>query len=306
MPAPAAYHVHGEDTGTGPERWNERFRGKDTLELECYAPTRDHAAYAVGQPAPGYPHMRIVEAARTEDVASWVHRLTCEGIASQTQDWKELSRIIRSPEEGWDEINLTIYTRKADEARWRKGARIQRADNDPTPVAGLENMYIVDRGVIHTDADGYVEIPLTLRGILGDKSSKRRIDGNSISSVSRIPSPGLALAATRYTDFPPTSDGTATLGLSEGDEVEYDAATIRVTDAEIYVGDPPFDKIGSPWTPPDPPDVVVLTISGEITKYYWPSGWKCVAMPAEKLAGANVWLLAVTWVYQVQTMPGRA
>lgn len=305
MAAPSAVFSHGEDTGQSAERWVERARGRDSFELTCYAPTRTHAAYAVGQPAPDYPHMRIVEAQREQDIGSWLHRLQCEGIASQTQDFKELSRSDRSPEEGWDEVSLTIYTRVPDDARWRKGARLQRTNEDVTPPAGYENMYITDVGKIWSDADGYYELPLTLLGLRGTKPYKRRINGAVVTSVTR--SDGTtAILADRYENFPPTDSGTNdSLGASDGEEIEYDAASLSVSDTHVTAEAPPTELVGQPWTPPDAPDVVVLTLYGESVKKFWPFGWVCTSMPCEKLAvtGAELWVVTVNYIFRLSTIP---
>lgn len=306
MAAPQQVHVHGEDNfQCGPERWISRGRGRDAFEVPYLAPSREHAAYQPGQPAPGYAYMRIVEARQEQDGLAWVHNLTCEGIASQTQDWKELSRIDRSPEEGWDEIALTIYTRKPDDGRWRKGARLQRTDTDVTPPAGFENMFIVDRSQVWTEADGYYELNLVLKGLVGSKPYQRSINGAVVTSSSRFAGYTI-LTDDIFQNYPPTDSGSNASLDGDSILIEYDAASVTVSDTYLTSTEPPTEYIGRFWNPPDPPDVTVLTLSGEETKYFWPYGWKCVSMNSLKLPGCNVWVVTVNYIYQVPSIPVTA
>jgi hypothetical protein len=75
------------------------------------------------------------------------------------------------------------------------------------------------------------------------------------------------------------------------------------------VGDPPTDKIGMPWIPPDPPDIVIIDLSGSFVaeKRFWPSGWVCVSMPCERLAipSGEMWLVTVNYAFRPSRMPTR-
>ena len=248
--------------------------------------------------------MRIVEVEEDCEVVgqAYEQRLTCEGILDNAESatYLELDRVERSPEEGWDELALRIFTRDPDNARWAKGSRY--TDDAGATVPGFTNLFVTDRNPTRHRAKDYWMLELTLKGLKTSKEYKRRINGNVTSSTSRFAG-YLSVSADRWQNFPPTDSGTDNILAGTDLEVEYDSATVQISDTYIYADDPPFDKIGQPWTPPDPPDVTVLTISGESIKYFFPFGWKCSAMPAEKLAGANVWLVTVNYVYQVASIP---
>lgn len=281
----------------------EQARGIDSFETAWMAPTRNESTLAIGAPAPGHPYMRIVRARREQDSESaWYHALTCEGIAGNL-DFKELGRVDNEPEEGFDEIRLTVFTRTPDDSRWRRGQRLFRSPTDPTPPVGYENMYIMDRGKVWAEAEGYYQLPLVLKGLIGStKLGKRRISSSSESSESRF-SGFTVLAGDMYTGYPPVDSGLNASLSGTGLAVEYDSPSIIVTDTIVTTTEPPTDYIGRFWAPDDPPDVSYLTLSGTGTKYFFPFGWKCIGMQIEKLTGVNVWFVVVSWAYQRPTVP---
>lgn len=303
MPLPAQVISHGEDFfQCAPERWLERARSVDAFETAWMAPTREEPTLAIGAPAPGHPYMRIVQARREQDSPNaWYHALTCEGIAGNT-DFKELSRVDTQPEEGFDETRLTIYTRSPDDVRWRKGSRLTRSVTDPTPPVGFESMYIIDRAKVWSEADGYFELPLTLKGVIGTKLGKRRTSTSSESTSSKF-NGFTILTGDMFTGYPPVDSGlNATLSGTSLD-VEYDSPAVTVTDSIVTTTEPPTDFLGRFWSPTDPPDVSYLTLSGTGVKYFFPFGWKCTDLVTEKLTGVDVWLVQVSWTYQRITVP---
>ena len=88
--------------------------------------------------------------------------------------------------------------------------------------------------------------------------------------------------------------------------IEYDAATISLSDTYISISAPPTEYIGQFWNPPSPPTVTVMSLSGAATKYFYPFGWKCTSMNAEQIPGTTLWLITVNFAYQVLSMPTTA
>lgn len=80
--------------------------------------------YQVGSCLDGYPTMPIVERDPRPDGPVYQYRLQFEGLPPD-EPWRELNFEEDLPEENFDTINVTIYTREPADARWRKGARVQ-------------------------------------------------------------------------------------------------------------------------------------------------------------------------------------
>lgn len=170
-------------------------------------------------------------------------------------------------------------------------------------VVGYENMYITDRSDRVHRAKDYYELTLTLKGILGTKPYKRRINGAVTTSNAIFPD-GAVLSNDTYINYPPAALGTATMGADPGNTIEYSAATLSLVDSWVQVGPPPTDYIGAFWTPPDAPDVVTASLpGGGDLKYFFPWGWHCTSMPCEQLPGLDLWLVSATFNYQVPYIP---
>lgn len=163
------------------------------------------------------------------------------------------------------------------------------------------NLFLFDVSIVDDSTD-WKTADLTYRGFEAAKPYERTITGNVATTTSKFD--GLSIvSADRWQSYPPTDSGNNDTLTGTDIEVEYDAATVSITDTYLTTTEPDTEKIGQPWTPPDAPDVTVLTLFGENTKYFFPFGWKCVAMPQQKIPGRDVWLVSVTWVYQVASMP---
>jgi len=305
MPAPASTLSHG-DTGFRIRADFPRRRAQSLHELEqswCMDSLTD---YTVGDAPPDYPKMRIVdiEPLDTYDGGSVALRLLCEGILGD-EDYLILSQRERQPEEGWDVVDLVVATLTPDEPRWLKGARLQTEEG--IPLADYQNLWLVDRDMDHHRAAGFKILALSFKGLKGSKPYKRRINGNVVTSVSRFDG-YTVLTGDRYQNFPPTDSGTNDSIAGDSIEIEYDAASLTVSDTYITTTEPPTQYIGQPWTPPDAPDVTVLVLVGEATKYFWPFGWYCNSMPCEKLAvdGQDAWIVTVNYAFRVASIPVTA
>lgn len=102
-------------------RVQSRSREIDTGTVS-YQDERDDA-YPVGSYIDGFPNMPIVENDPRPDGPVYQYRIQFEGL--RRESWREINYEEDLPEEGFDTINRTIYTRNPSDVRWRKGARIQ-------------------------------------------------------------------------------------------------------------------------------------------------------------------------------------
>lgn len=361
-----------------------RSQELDSLPVEYLDPSA--TAYALRSTISDYPYMPIVERRRRHFGSIYKFNLLLEGLADETETWREMSLDEQQPEEGWDQINRTIVTRgDPDAAAWSKGARIYdaditgvtaEADDDKltkvahglvtgqifkitfasgfggltsgneyyairidddnikaattaanaaggtaidissdgtdatiTPVTvGYENLYIADRAARKHRAAGYHEVQMVLKGLKGTKPYKRRINGQAVSAVSTFDG-AVILSASIWSGWPPVDSGSDNTLSGADIEVESFTSEVTVADTVICVGDPPTDKIGMPWIPPDPPDIVIIDLSGSFVaeKRFWPSGWVCVSMPTERLAIAtgDMWLVTVNYAFRPDRMPTR-
>lgn len=286
-----------------PSRPVRRAREVHQLSDRWQCETKDY--FKLGDAHPHYPGMRVVSVDEKCEIVDEAYEvaLESEGIADEGVDFLDLDFSERQPDEGWDEVRVRIFTREPDAERWRKGARIQ-SNASGVIAPGYENLYIVDRGARKHRAAGYWELELLLKGLKEEKPFRRRINGAVTTTSTRFTG---AMVSTKYVDYPPTSDGTASLSGSDL-EVEVDAAGVTVSDTMLWEGDPPTEIIGGFWAPPDPPGVTFSVPTGEATKYFFPWGWKCVSMNAERLPvdGVTLWLVTFNFIYQPATMPTTA
>lgn len=110
-----------------------RQRARTIPRLSQRWQARTHDAFTIGDAFPdsgeigGIEHMRIVEIDPEIEIPGEACEiaLTGEGIPSG-ETWMELDRQNQSPDVGWDQIGLEIYTRDLTEARWAKGERLKR------------------------------------------------------------------------------------------------------------------------------------------------------------------------------------
>lgn len=164
-------------------------------------------------------------------------------------------------------------------------------------------MYLVDVG-LSDDNTAWKTADLTYRGIESSKPYKRTVNGAVTSSTSKFVG-YVSLTSDILTGYPPTDSG-SDAALSQTDVVvEFDAATLSLTDTYVTNVEPPTEYIGQFWAPPSPPDVFVISMSGTGAplKYYWPYGWKVDSMPFEKMPGRDLWIVSINYRYQVPSIP---
>jgi len=296
------YIEHGSPNLTLPDqRFAQRSRELDTLAISFQ--NESATVYPVGSILADYPGMPIVERERTKDGPVHLYRLQLEGIADPAQLYVEIDYGESSPEEGFDEIRRAIITQQPSHAWFVKGAQL-RSELTNLVLPGYENMYVVDRDEHKHRAAGYYQVGLALKGMLGTKVAKRRINTSGQAVSSRVPA-GVT-GGTIYSGYPPVETGTATLATVDEQQLEYDLAGISVSDSILTTVEPPYVMIGQFWNPDNPPTVGGISVLGQAYTYHIPWGWKCTGLQSEKLVGADIWFVNITWAYQRATTPRDA
>lgn len=304
MIAALDYSLYGADLFIlKPNKPVRRAREVHTLSAMWQTPSANY--FKVGDAPPFAPSMRIILVDEEPEIegAAYEVRLDCEGILDADKDHIELDYSYQTPEEGWDELRLRVYTATPDDPRWAKGARLM---NEAGQVyTNMGNMYITSRSAKAARAKGYWELDLTVKGVLGTKPYKRRLQGAVTSSdVQYASGTETVLTAPLYGGYPPTLlEGEASLSSGLALNVEFEAATLSLTDSWLSATPPPTEYIGTFWTPPSPPDVTIWSLPADGYKWFFPWGWKCTSMPCENLAGTGLWLISSTFVYQTPTIP---
>jgi hypothetical protein len=139
-------------------------------------------------------------------------------------------------------------------------------------------------------------------GLEETKPYRRSINGQVVTSNSQFD--GLTILTDDvWQNYPPTDSGSNAILSGTDLDIEYDAATLSLSDTYISTSAPPTEYIGQFWTPPSPPTVTILSLAGTGTKYFYPFGWVCKSMNAEQIPGTTLWLITVNFAYQVPSIP---
>lgn len=306
MPSPASVLSHG-DTGFRIRADVPRRRAQEMHELEqqwC-VDTLDY--FTVGNAPPDYPKMRIIdiEPLDTYDGGGSVTlRLSCEGILGE-ESWLDLGHRESHTEEGWDLVTITVATLTPNDLRWAKGAQLQNDEGDL--LAGYLRMWITDREEEKHQARGFYILTLTLKGLRFDKPVKRRINTTG-QTVTNDAYPGIIYTPI-YQGYPPVQVATNTFGppvVPGTMAAEFDLPQISVTDTFISTSPPPTAYVPGFWIPNDAPSVTIIDTSygdADAFTYHYPSGWKVLNLQSEQLAGQSLWLISLTWGYQLAVTP---
>ena len=162
-------------------------------------------------------------------------------------------------------------------------------------------LFLCDIAAVDDNTD-WKTADLTYRGLESEKPYARAINGAVTTANSQF-SGYTSISADIFENFPPTDSGSnATLSGTDMD-IEYDAASISLSDTYLSTSPPPTEYVGKFWTPPDAPTVSFITLYGVGTKYFFPFGWKCTSINAQKIPGRTMWLITVNHTYQPATIP---
>jgi hypothetical protein len=173
---------------------------------------------------------------------------------------------------------------------------------------GFELCWIMERRKRKSRAKDYWELDLQLKGLKqGDDDSKlikRRISTTG-QTVSNDTYNGQTISA-MYLGFPPQYIGTYNFAapvLGQNISAEFDLPQISVTDTMITTAPPPTQLVPGYWVPADPPRITVFSAFSDDYTYHCPSGWKVLSMQSEQIPGKPLWLLTITWGYQMAKSP---
>lgn len=282
-----------------PEKVVSRSREPDQATLVYQDESKD--AYPVRSIIPGYEGMPIVDRERTASGPRWIFRLQLEGIEDPRRIFIETQYEENEPEEGWDEIQRTVFTTQPDHAWFVKGAQLYDAATGLV-LPGYEYMWIMERRKRVHRAFGYWEVDLLLKGLIADKPYKRRY-----SSTPQVVSPGMFSGETvetfdSWVGWPPVAGPGASL-IGTDMTIEWDVPQVAVTDSFVTSTPPPTTKFPAFWTPNDPPPVVYFPVFGTNMTWHVPFGWKILNMQAEQLAGQQMFMMSLTFGAQIAQTP---
>lgn len=177
---------------------------------------------------------------------------------------------------------------------------------------GFESCWITERRKRKARAKDYWELDLQLKGLKQEeddsKPVKRRINTTG-QTVTNDAYGGITISG-QYLGFPPQLIGS--VGFSPPDllgppiAAEFDLPQISVTDTMITTTAPPTELVPGYWVPDDAPTITVFSPSSDDYTYHCPSGWKVLSLQSEQIPGKPLWLLSITWGYQLYTSPRTA
>jgi hypothetical protein len=178
----------------------------------------------------------------------------------------------------------------------------------PIPL-GFEMCWITERRKRKSRALGYWEMDLQYKGLkLEDDDSKpfkRRISTTG-QTVSNDNYNGQTISKL-WLGFPPVEVGETNFSppdlMGPPIAAEFDLPSISVTDTMVSTSAPPTQLVPGYWTPTDAPTITLFSPISETYTYHCPSGWKVLSMQSEQIPGKNLWLITITWGYQLFLTP---
>lgn len=176
---------------------------------------------------------------------------------------------------------------------------------------GFERCWITERRKRKARALGYWEMDMQLKGLKQEeddsKPYKRRINttGQTVSNDAYNGS----TSSPQFVGFPPVSTGSFNFTppvLGTPIAAEFDMPQISVTDTMVTTYLPPTWLVPGYWTPENAPAILIFTPDSEAYTYHCPSGWKVLSLQSEQIPGKSLWLLSITWGYQLAKTPRTA
>ena len=187
-------------------------------------------------------------------------------------------------------------------------------------MRGFENLWITDRrkskargceASLKLGIAGYYYLDLQFKGRLaGDGDSKpvkRRINTTG-QTVANDAYPGIIYSPV-YQGYPPQVVSTTVFGppvIPGTMAAEFDLPQISVTDVILSTEPPPTSIVPGHWIPNDAPSVVIISTGygdPDAFTYHYPRGWKVLNLQSEQIGDKAVWLISLTWGYQIAATP---
>jgi hypothetical protein len=274
MSAPAKVITNGVSPTLA--RWNIKasVSGPDEITFtahDCPA----YATYAKGDAVPGYSNMRIVST-RSELVPGSLWDISCEARGLITGSSRIISRRTGTDTLGWD----TLSERRME----------------------LASQTVPEFGGAHPSHSAMKFMQA------GEEEQLDLGDGTSRWVVRERNYRGLATGAYKRTSRKVTvnenvtTQDSITVSLPGGWDTarkgQVSLPRIVVTDTVLTTTAPPTATIPGNLTPPSPPNIQVISVSGSDLTYNWPSAWKLASIDSDELfLGAGVYLQALTYEY---------
>ncbi len=270
MAVPQLEYRYG--TGTFEVEGREIRRRRDGLDAgtmkfvseaeDTFSPGDDLSAY-------GYSGLQIEEVSSAKaGVIDWEHSLMVIGIASARSARREIGYPkIKKPITGWDELTDSIIT--TSPGSYDRGVVHATYSNMICVDSPRENIY-----------GSYWRVSPQYQGIIGSQPTKRVITVNE-----EIVNPSQPIHVS-YTG-----------GWSGFHKAQVSLPKIVVMDTSIIIGDSPTAGIPGPSTPPSPPSISGITVSGADLTYRWPNGWKLASINRDEIPGTSIALQTLTYEY---------
>lgn len=224
-----------------------------------------------GRPVPGFPGLTI-QKVRSREVPGgyWDNTCDVEGLLDGLQ--RIIARRWRTSASGFDECTERRVLHKTIAALSKSTAQTD-----------FPNMRLMDDGIDDQLDDTWRIIDYVFRGIVSDKLVLRKINADAqITSPSDPITVGL------------------TGGWSDPRKSAVSLPQVTVEDTITSTDGPATDALPGAVTPPDPPAVQTISLSGTNLTWNWPAGWTLTSTPGTELyKGVGIWTYNYNyrWVY---------
>jgi hypothetical protein len=218
----------------------------------------------------GYGGLEIEEIGSTPDgETDWMHTLMVVGIIGSRDARREIGYPKKNkPLTGWDELTDCIITTTPDD--YDRGVAHATHTNMVVVESPRENIY-----------GSYWRVTPRYQGLIGSQPTKRMITVNE-----EVMNPADPIVVTGLTG-----------GWTDPRKAQISLPKIVVVDTSIVIGSSPTATIPGASTPPDPPSIQSLTITGSNLTYRWPHHWKLASINRDELAGTSIALETLTYEY---------
>jgi hypothetical protein len=233
-----------------------RLNDFDEGYLEYLAPTRD--TLSPGFSAPDFPGLTMLEIASRTELDEFILRVRVQGLMSGSR--RQIEKVYTQNAEGFDEGVETWILRGTVPNSLKIGGTSD----------SYSNMKVVSAPV-HELPNSWKRVSCRFLGSMGTKAYKRRItvDGQTVQPSEPITVTGLVG------------------GWSTPSPGRVDLPELVVEDSRVVTARPNTAVVPARETPPDPPPVTGLFISGQLTRQ-WPNGWSILSIDFDPIPGTNI------------------
>ena len=267
MAAPTEVLKTGQAVTLMEDRIKRSLTSIDEGTLTYCVPTKYY--FTLGTAPPTYPHMRIHDIDEKDDAGDFIVTLTCRGLANGSGS-KIIGMKWSKNALGYDDCNVTVIVANSD------------AYNAGDSLQGHPLMFLMEKQEDDYLDDKYRTLSLKYSGIAWSKLETRVITVNeNIQS-------GDTIEVTFPGGWP---------GQFLKSQVSW--PTIVVTDTVVTTAPPPTILIPGAATPPNPPTIQSIGVSGSDLTYHWPHEWKLSSINGPELfRGAGVYTVTLVYEYQ--------